>query len=283
MYKSCEHCTGDNYQIMLSLFDEVFDVDAQYCPYCGRYLRKNNYHLSEPPEIIKKDNSVLGDIEERHPAYAQMSFSRQSGGYSNLFGSAIKHQETIVLSIHPSVKLTSEYSEKYFSRNMPYIEVRMSQSQFAQAITSMNMGSGVPVTLEGLRGKVLPKCEERTVSEIANDGLAQKMKKFADKISKGEFRVNEILSKKGNIKVGERKEIKNIYSMLMQDLRSNIPFLHTCMIEAYDKTAQSTKADIEAFYSNAIMRMGLEVLEEKKRIGIDDDVIDVVEEICYDK
>jgi len=260
---------------------------AKYCPYCGRYLLKNDHNASEPATVVDKGNdNVLGSREETHPAYAQLSFSRQSGGHSNLYGSAIKHQETISMKVYPSKKMSSEYSERYYAEHMPYIEVRMSQSQFAQAITSMNMGSGVPVTLEALRGKCMPKCEEESISELANRGLNEKLNDFADKIVKGQDRVRDILDKKGTIKVGERKEISDTISMLMQDLRSNLPFLHECMTEAYDKTASATKADIEAFYTNAIMKMGIDAIHNKQikykvndsgRLEIDNDCDDVVD------
>jgi len=284
MYKECKECVGDNYSVMKKSLIDGFTDKAQHCPFCGRYLGENDYHASEPSTIINRGaNNVLGDREETHPAYAQLQFSRQSGGHSNLYGSAIKHQETIVMRVSNSKKISCEYSERYYTEHNPLIEVRMSQTQFSQAITSMNMGSGVPVTLESLRGKQMPKCEEESVAEIANRGLEQKIKKFADSISSGQARIKEILVKKGTIKVAERKEIGDIYGSLMQDLRSNIPFLHECMTEAYDKTANAAKADIEAFYTNAIMKMGMDALDEKRiaykvndagRLEFDTDVVD---------
>lgn len=257
--EKCKHCIGDMHEEYKYKYPE-----ASHCMFCGRYIGKNDYHASQKPEIIEKDD-ILSDKEERHPAYAQLTIHRQSGGYNNLYGSAIKHQDTICLEIHKSAKYTSEWSERYFAAGIPLISVRMSQAQFAQAITSMNMGSGVPITLEAVRGKVMPKCQEVTVSERANDDLRSNLNKFADKIARGQARVNEILAKKGSILKGERQEIKNVYDRLMQDLRSNMPFLHTCMTEAYDKTATSAKADIEAFYDNAIRRMGLEAIENQSK------------------
>lgn len=254
----CEHCTGDMFEEYKYKYPE-----ASHCMFCGRYVGENDYHKSEPPVVKECDLSYRREeVEESHPAYAQLSIHRQSGGYNSLYGSAIKHQETICLEIHKSVKHTSGYSETYFSGGIPLISVRMSQAQFAEAITTMNMGSGTPVTLEALRGKRLPKCEEVSVSEKANNDLRDQMNDFANKISNGSKRVQEILNKKTILK-GDRKEIAGIYSTLMQDLRSNLPFLHECMNEALDKSTASSKADIEAFYVNAINRMGLETMAAK--------------------
>ena len=270
----CEHCNVDAYKDYTNKYPE-----ASHCMFCGRYIGKNNFHRSEPSTVINTDDSILTNIEETHPAYAQLLFTRQTGGYNSLYGSAIKHQETVSMRVYPSRKVSSSYSERYYAEHMPLIEVRMSQSQFAQAITTMNMGSGVPVTLEAIRGKQMPKCEEESVSEIANKGLEEKLNEFADKISIGGKRVEEILNKKGNIKVGEREEISHTFMYLMQDLRSNLPFLHECMTEAYDKTATAAKVDIEAFYANAVMKMGMDVIEGKRIPQIDYEDADTTEVI----
>ncbi len=267
--KDCKYCIGDMHEEYIYKHPE-----ASHCMYCGRYVGKNDYHATQAPDIETKEDDILGERVESHPAYGQLQFSRQSGGYSNLYGSAIKHQNTVCMTVYPSKKYCSKWSERYFAKHQPLIEVRMSASQFAEAITSMNMGGGVPVTLESVRGRHMPRCQEETIADLANKGLKDKMNNFADKITKGNGRVKAILEKKGTIKVGERKEIGDIISMLMQDLRSNIPFLHTCMTEAYDKTATAAKADIEAFYTGAIMKLGKDALNGK-RINLDNDIVDV--------
>lgn len=268
MIKKCEYCIGDNHISMLESLKIHYSDQATSCPYCGRYLGENDYHKTEKVEVINRNDDVLGNIEERHPAYAQLTVHRQSGGWGNLYGSAIKHQDTICIEVHKSSKISSEYSERYYSGGLPLISIRMSNSQFAQAITTLNQGSGTPVTLESFHGKVMPNCEEITVSERANDNLKKKLKDFTKKISKGQTRVEEIMNKKGGILKGERKEIKNIFFFLMQDLNSNMPFLHQCMTEAYDKTSTAAKADIEAFYDNAIRRMGIEAVDKIKKIEL---------------
>jgi len=262
MRNQCGACIGENYKKMVADLNDKFGSDAKFCPICGRYLGKREFNRVEPVTIEDRSKSTpFEDVEESHPSYAQLSFSRVSGGHSNLYGSAIKHQEYISLQIAKSVKHSSPYNETYYAYSSPIIEVHMSQAQFAEAITTMNIGSGVPVTLHSLRGEYFPKCPETNQTQKINDDLDNKLNDFANKISKGQDRVNEILRKKGAINKGERKEIKNIYDMLMQELRSNLPFLHECMTEAYEKTATSAKADIEAFYISAIHRLGKEALE----------------------
>ena len=84
----------------------------------------------------------------KHPSFANLYIGRsQSSGKVALFGSSIKHHDIINLRISPAFMDRDLNYDRYYAENLPYIEIAMSQSQFAQAITSLNMGAGVPVTL----------------------------------------------------------------------------------------------------------------------------------------
>ena len=81
-----------------------------------------------------------------HPSYGVISFSRTYGGEKNLFGSSIKHQNTIRMKVSHA-KLERRLNEDHVYEKDKIIEVEMSEAQFAQAITSLNSAAGVPVTL----------------------------------------------------------------------------------------------------------------------------------------
>jgi len=271
MQEKCEACMDNHYETMVKDITANFGQKAKFCPVCGRCLETPNFQKEEPVTRIER-GMPFEDVEESHPSFAQLSFHRFTGGHTNMYGSAIKHQQLISLQIKRSVKHVSPYNETYYAYSSPIIEVHMTQAQFAEAITTMNIGDGVPVTLYSLRGEFFPKCPEFNQAQKANDDLRQKLNDFANKINNGADKINEILSKKGAINKGERRTIANIYNNLMQDLRSNLPFLHECMTEAFDKTAMSAKADIEAFYINAVNRLGLDALEQKKLDQIENNV-----------
>ena len=84
----------------------------------------------------------------KHSSFANLYIGRsQCGGQTALFGSSIKHSDIITLRISPAYMDRDLSCDRYFAEPLPYIEINMSQAQFAQAITSLNMGDGVPVTL----------------------------------------------------------------------------------------------------------------------------------------
>lgn len=265
MKYECKRCMGNAHAEYMRLFPE-----ASHCMFCGRYVLKNDYHAKEDVKLRDRSNEPTKDVEESHPSYGQLSIHRQSGGYGALYGSAIDHQETICLSIQRSVKHSSPYHESYFSNMNPLVEVVMSAAQFAEAITTLNIGSGIPCTLKTVRGQYMPRCPESNLAKKANKDLADKMSQFASRFAGGMNKVNNILEKKGAINKGERNTIASVYHNMMTDLKSNLPFLHQCMTEAYEKTASATKADIEAFYMSAITKLGLDTLKKNKQIDVND-------------
>ena len=57
--------------------------------------------------------------------------------------------------------------DRYFvktSRKNCIVEVDMSYTQFAEAITSLNMGDGVPVTITNIGGQPVPGCPYEAMS-----------------------------------------------------------------------------------------------------------------------
>ena len=99
--------------------------------------------------IISED--ALG-TSYKHPSFGMLSFNRTHGGHSNLFGSSIQHNDTIHMVLREGV-VTRGLNDDWYVGEDEILEVEMSQSQFAELITSMNVGTGTPCTIKYLRGK----------------------------------------------------------------------------------------------------------------------------------
>ena len=92
---------------------------------------------------------MINDEHKSHPSFAVIQVSRiNSSGAVPLFGASIGHSNTIKLTINraEAIRSTDLSYDRYFPREQ-LIEIEMTQTQFAEMITSMNYGSGVPVTL----------------------------------------------------------------------------------------------------------------------------------------
>ena len=74
-----------------------------------------------------------------HPSYGTLAFRRQTGGSTPLFGSSIEHRDTISMTLYHADITRGLHNDSIYGKN-PIAKVEMSYSQFAEAITSMNMG-----------------------------------------------------------------------------------------------------------------------------------------------
>ncbi len=256
MRTTCEHCIGDAYDTYKEKYPE-----AKYCMYCGRFVGENCYTQRIP--ITSTDRGMpFSDVEEYHPSFGQIYIGRESSRNTHLYGSSIPHSQVVTLEIKHSVKHTSHHNENYHAYSAPIIKIALSEAQFAQLITSFNMGDGVPCTLRSIRGEHIPASEEQNQSKKVHSDLKNQFKKFSVKVEEGTEKVNEILNKKGTINKSERVKISKIHESLIQDIKSNLPFLHQCMMESYDKTISQAKTEIDAFHKQSLMKMGLEQLQK---------------------
>ncbi len=244
--------------------------DYNHCPVCGKFIGKNVYNREQDSYIKCDTDDPDKRKEESHPAYAQLAFSRRStnkGHKNTLYGSSARHGSTISMRVYRSRKVYDKYSEHYFADRLPLIEVEMSQTQFSEAITAMNVGDGVPVTLRQFAGESMPMCPEWTLRERIDNDLKATFRSLTDRLLKYESRLQDILSKKGTVKVAEKKEIFGMYSSVIQEIRSNIPFMKECMDEAIDKSTNQAKGEIEAFWLNKMTQLGIEKLHELQDAG----------------
>jgi hypothetical protein len=94
-----------------------------------------------------------------YEAGALIQFSRVTGK-ANLFGSDFDHDHYITLKVTPCTTQRSSNRTWYMGTLKPYIEVSLSAAQFAETITTLNCGSGIPCTMEYLNGRgKFPKIE----------------------------------------------------------------------------------------------------------------------------
>lgn len=209
----------------------------------------------------------LGE-KDSHPSYALLSFSRVSRGKdAPLFGSSIQHSNTIRMKVKPAKIERGLSTDWYLEDGMDYLEVEMSYSQFAEAISSMNMGSGVPVTLRYLNGKQIPDPSFTNKRLQFEDEVKERMDRIASKLSKLTDESEDILKNKKSVNKGDRELILNQISSLRQEIRSNLPFVMSMFNEQMDKTVMEAKGEIEAFTQNKVHSLGIEKLEDLKKLN----------------
>ncbi|MCR8641467.1 hypothetical protein NV379_02245 [Paenibacillus sp. N1-5-1-14] len=198
--------------------------------------------------------------KEEHESFGMLGFSRTSGGYSNLFGSSIKHQHTITMRLRHAIKERDLNKDWYYGKS-EIVEVEMSQNQFAELITSMNMGDGVPVTIRRLNGKRMDNCPEENKREIFEKEFEERMVNLSERLEKITEDAERILEDKTAPKKSDKELILKQLSQLRQEVSSNIPFVAASFNEQMDKTVTEAKGEVEAFVMNKVHSLGIEGLK----------------------
>lgn len=217
----------------------------------------NNIY-NDPNYTIKETD--LG-TQISHPAYGMLAFSRITGGNQTLFGSSIKHHDIIGMTIRHG-DVTRGLNKDWYHGSDEIIHVEMSYSQFAEAITSLNQGTGVPCTIKFQAGKgAIPECDfinkriqfvdefNKTIDDCIKD---------ADEILN---ETDKILAKK-SIGKADRAKIANNMKRIAHMINDNSSFIFRQFQEQMDKTITEAKGEIEAFTQNKLNAIASQTLVE---------------------
>lgn len=211
----------------------------------------------------KTENTQFG-TKTSHPSYGTLAFSRRTGGKTPLFGSSIEHRDTIAMALYHADVTRGLHSDSIFG-NSKIAEVEMSYSQFAEAITSMNMGSGVPVTIRWTeKDGVIPSCDFVSKREQFEDEFKEKRKKATDESQQLIKDVTEMFEQKKNLTKADRQEILSKLSKLSMDIGCNMDFISEQFNKQMDKTIMEAKGEIEAFCQNKVNSIANAALVEHK-------------------
>jgi len=205
---------------------------------------------------------MFKEKEESHESFGMMSFSRiQAGGSQVLHGSDLKHNTIIAMRLSHGIKQRG-LSRDWYHATQQIAEVYMSQNQFSELITSMNMGSGIPVTLRFTeKDGRLEEPQFNKVTEVHRNEFKEKAKSVAKNAQALLASMKDILEGSGTVKKADRQALLNKAAMIAQELAANMPFMEKSFNEAMDKTVTDAKGTIEAFYQHRVTEAGLDAIE----------------------
>lgn len=208
------------------------------------------------------DNKEL----EQHESYGMMSFNRFDGGNGAFFGSSIKSDGGIEMTLKTG-EVRHNLNHDWYRGKETIARVRMTGAQFADLITNLNMGEGVPVTLEYVHGKHMsepPFINKRIQFE---ENFKQEMKEVSNQMLELTKRTEEILSRAKAPTKKEKEEILHNIAMLNQKVSSDMPFVHKSFNEQMDKTVKEAKNEIETYVNSTIHSLGMEKMSELKQLA----------------
>lgn len=196
---------------------------------------------------------------ERHPSFAQISASRVSSSHgTTMYGSKLTHSRYITITLSESELVRSINTDRYHgTRQM--MQVRMSENQFAQFITSLNIGDGVPCTIERREGNRVSSPEPRNEKDITSNDFKNKVKKVSQVLAEAQNRLAEMTKPNGKASKAELNQLQDELRTASREIEQNMPYMVECFEETLDDAVTSAKTDIEAYAADAFARAGVTI------------------------
>ena len=195
---------------------------------------------------------------KRHPSFANLYIGRSlCSGKQTLFGSSIKHSDVITLKISPASLGRNLHEDHVYQESVPYIEIDMSQAQFAQAITSLNQGEGTPVTLRRLNGQYIEPCPFEDKRMQFDDEFSQDMRNLVNELKEVSKEAEELLENKKTLSKADREKILSAFQKVQMELGSNMPFMFSQFNRQMEKTVTEAKAEVEGHIQSRLNDMAL--------------------------
>jgi hypothetical protein len=190
---------------------------------------------------------ITEDGWEQHPAFGQIMVNRVQGGAASLFDSEIRHNHYVIVKIQAAER-QRHLNHDWIHGKQQYIEVAMSEAQWAAFVSSMN-SSPVSCTITALPGQpILPSIPfaprmQHSLNEVK--GAAAKTYKYVREA----FEKVKEKPNKGNIKNLEHA---------LNGVENNLVFAANSMTEHAENVIQKARADIEAMVTAHAERLGID-------------------------
>ena len=197
---------------------------------------------------------------EKHKSWGMVGFYRNFGSGRELFGSDVTNHNTIRLTVKHAVKYR-ELGRDWTMGDDIICEVELSALQFAELLTNMNMGDGVPCTIKYTRedGYVDYKSEKSKIEVIQEERN--------EEIEKASSNLQEVISELTEL-ISNKKIPKTVGNELLHKLKCATSNLEGSNYEFYKKQAFNevakmvveAKSQISEHINHKIYSVGLEHL-----------------------
>ncbi len=224
----------------------------------------------EPPvvEPVRVDTSGQagrghGSYTESHPSYGMVRVSRRHGT-QRVFGCPIECADTITLEIFHGV-VNRDLNQAWYHARDEIIEIVMSPVQFAELITNMNNGSGIPCTLQRVNGETLPDCPQIHDRELIEDEFQESMRKCMADLKELTATARAIIDNKAKktLTNDDRAALGAVFDRFHRFTVDTTPFIHSQFNEAMDKTVNAAKAEYVAAIQMIAHSFGIEAMAQQ--------------------
>lgn len=202
-----------------------------------------------------------------HPAYGCLRIARsQHGKNTPLFGSSIEHMHTIHITLSHA-KRDRTLHRDYIYPDDAIVELEMSNTQFADLITSIGDGDAIPCTIRYLNGKVVEQMPPDDRLELHRQEFAEHLQDINARADALAEEVKAIFDKKTVSKKDKEDILKRIEN-LKTELGPNTMFQLKQFDAHMERTVHDAEGEIEAFMQHRLNQLAMQSLSENEAKSI---------------
>lgn len=188
----------------------------------------------------------LEGTQTAHPAFGMIGANRVNGA-TPLFGSDFVHSGYVSIHIRRAVMNRSLSSDWPFARE-ELIEVSLSEAQWATFVCSMNIGQGIPCTIEHVQGDRMPGLPDpvpraQTFASEMNGTLAAARESAAA--------MRAAIGESG-LSAKRQKELLDHLHMLDMRIGSSVDFVAERFGEHMGDVTETAKMEVNAYAMRAL-------------------------------
>jgi hypothetical protein len=200
-----------------------------------------------------------------HESFGQIQFNRTNSNGINFYGSELEQDHYITMEVHHS-QVRRTLSQDWYHTTDKILRLRISSGQFAELLTSMNYGSGVPCTIEGIEGrKIAPLPVQESRKEFVHRKFEDRMKEFGNTIRERQNKAKELVKKK-TLSKEDMHQLQMHLDYLTGEVERNIPFFAKCFQETMDEVIFEAKTEVENAIQHKINTLGLAELKKQNKL-----------------
>lgn len=201
----------------------------------------------------------MGEME-KHASWGMIGFYRTQGGERQLFGSDISNHNSIRLAIKHAKK-HRELGRDWTMGDDMICEVELSALQFAELLTNMNVGDGVPCTIRYTNNDGYIKYQkEKSKIDVIYSERDDIVDKASSNLREVERELSELICNKKIAKTVGTELLQKLSSALSDLEGNNFEFYKKQATEEIDKMVVEAKSQISEYVSHKIYSIGLETL-----------------------
>ena len=231
-------------------------------------------YKEEEPTVVKGEKHSNDSETLSHPAFGVITMSMVRGANVSLFGSDLGHSSRVCIRIS-TADLDRHLHRDWIHSRKEFIQIELSQAQFAQFITSNGNGSGTPVTIryrtnsEGKYEQIPYIKPTESKHDVHRREIQQSAQSQIDTIMAGVASLKE-LAESGKIGKKALDQAINNIEHSVNNLPANLSFAVESAEEALEKATSDAKIEVESYIQQTATRLGLNSISDLNKLEYKD-------------